>query len=223
MALAIDASSPAAVVNNAGLAALTTASFSPPANSLIVVIASADDNTTPCSASISDNQSNVYSLRARSNANGTAEVWTYYTPTALTGLTVTATFTNAWNFTNSGLLQVLVFTGAQSTQPGAATTAIGATSTTITPQTTGSYMVGVYTATDVGSNSSAYDSNTTLLQSVNSSGGGFTLTAFRSTATTPSLNSAIYGLATNLATQEDFALVEILATPIFAAAPYFRA
>lgn len=225
MALAIDGSSPTPISGNAATG-MTTASFNPPANSLIVVLASADDGTTPCTANISDNQSHTYTRYARSNSNGTSEVWGFYTSSALTGLTITAQFTNGWNSANTGILSVLVFTGASSTQPGATNTT-NAHSLALTPNTTGSYIVGSYTSAHTSVNASPLDSNTTIVKTVNGGGGGYTITGFRSTSTTSSFASTSYGISNAGQTLEDIVAVEILSsdfresTPVAASAQYW--
>jgi hypothetical protein len=210
VALAIDTLNSDLVIANAGAAPLVADPINPAANSLILVIVSADDNVTPCTAAISDNQSHTYTRHVRSNTNGTTEVWSYYTTTALTGLVVTATFTNAWNSNNTGLLCVQVVTGATNAQPGTINSATTNT-VSITPQATGSYIFGAYCSTDTSALATALDANTTIIQSVNGGAGGFALSAFRSSNTTASLSSTTYGTDSSRGATQDIVAVEILA------------
>jgi hypothetical protein len=210
MAIAIDAVNFENLVGNAGAGPFVMDPINPAANSLIVVIIAVDYISNPCTATVSDNQSHTYTRHARSNTNGDTEIWSYYTTSALTNLSVTVTFTNAWNSTNTGAVYELVFTGAQGIQPGTTNSATSNT-VSITPQATGSYIVGGYISADTPTTPTALNANTTILQSVNGGTGNFTLASFRSTSTTASLSTVSYGTSASIGTQQDIVAVEILA------------
>lgn len=135
MALAIDASTPAGK-GVAPATSITSNTFSPPANSVIIVLIAAGGGSASVQSvsSMTDNLGGHLSWAlitgARSNTNnvgnlgGSAEVWYASCPSAQTNMTVTANFavtTGATASPDSAILP-LVFTGAKTTQTGAAAT-----------------------------------------------------------------------------------------------------
>lgn len=132
MAIDIHVSSPAGV-NRAfiGSGALTTATFSPPAGSLLVAVVSAEDAVTLANSGTA----RTWTKRVGGALAGTS-IWTAPNPTALTNITVTAT-------TAGGGLKVYVVTGQHTTSP------IGTTGTGDT--TVNNATVTGYTSTAAGS------------------------------------------------------------------------
>lgn len=127
MALALDASTPAAVNVAINATAPVTASFTPPSGALLVAFVSMDgpQTGTPQTMSSVTGGSLTWTLWKRSNAQhnpnlgGTAEVWWATIPSSAS-MTVTAhpaVTTHA-----GGLLYVGVFTGAATSITGAAST-----------------------------------------------------------------------------------------------------
>ncbi len=135
MALAIDASTP-----NLKLVPITGTSvasnvFSPPANSVIVLMV-VTINPSGAVASVSSVTDSLGSHLtwalipgARSNTNssgnlgGTCEIWYASCPNAQTNMTVTPTYTNPAGAGNGeGFVLPIVFTGAATTQNGAVAT-----------------------------------------------------------------------------------------------------
>lgn len=147
MAIQEDSSAPAAVTSNtSGVTSLTTAQFSPPADSLIVAMAS-DHAGNSGSVTFSDstgggNWTAVTVLTSTGSGTGTSAVGVKYFASPETNMTVTASFVSGHH------LVVKVLTGAASDQSGAATATKDITSSTtafnqsITTTTTGSYVYG---------------------------------------------------------------------------------
>lgn len=156
MALAIDASSPATATqsNGAGAAALASASFTPPASSLLVVLWSADSATAtnPSTPTITDSLGAplTYTLRqwasrvdtSPNQVEGQVAIWTAPVTTSA-AMTVTVTNqTNVGGTANDAALRILVMT--DTTQP---TVGVSGKSNAIT----GSSATSTYTATQTGS------------------------------------------------------------------------
>lgn len=138
MALAIDASSPAiATQTNGATATVTTASFTPPLNSILLVswsgntASGADPGSTP---TVTDNRGTplTYGQAAWShrsdtpNADGQAAIWTAHV-TSSAAMTVTVTNT-ASSGNRHAALKVYVITGADTSDIDGATGKAGSTS-----------------------------------------------------------------------------------------------
>ena len=135
MALAIDASTP-----NLKLVPITGTSvasnvFSPPANSVIVLMvvtigpSSSASSVSAVTDSLGTHLTWALIPGARSNTNssgnlgGTCEIWYASCPNAQTNMTVTPTYTNPAGAGNGeGFVLPIVFTGAATTQNGAVAT-----------------------------------------------------------------------------------------------------
>lgn len=151
MALAIDASSPATAVNTSFSATLTvtTASFTPPANSLLVVLWSADEPTGPAGTpSITDSRGTplTYTLQQFCHGGsptpsnpGQAAIWTAPVPTS-SAMTITVTNNVTVNGFDSALRVLVITDGGQPT--------VGTSSKN---SATGTSMAMTYTATQTGS------------------------------------------------------------------------
>lgn len=175
MGLAEDASSPA-VATITGSGAVTTASFSPPAGSLLVAMA--------CSAFATSGNSTVVTLSdsgghtwtqavleqdarsASNNSGGTVGIWWTYLSTAPGAMTVSM---SATNMGGGASLCVKVITGAASTQNGAtahsefgATTNTTTGSTAITTTKAGSIVYGVVDDGEAGSTFTANAATTVI-------------------------------------------------------------
>lgn len=154
MALAIDPSTPAlASSNNAAVSQTsTTASFTPPANSLLVAMATGDtfNASTNPTVSITDNLGThlTYTQRVLSNstdtpaAGGGAAIWTAPVVTSA-AMTVSLTW-NAVSGTGDNGLQVMVITD------GGNLPTVG-TNGKASSATAGTTMAASYTATATGS------------------------------------------------------------------------
>lgn len=167
MALALHASTPAPTTWGMNTATATTASFSPPASSVIFIVVSTSMGASGSQqiSSVTDNLATHLAWAQLKSAGGTAaianppesaswdgevEVWWAVCASAQTAMTVTVTL-NAPSFnvsgTAAGLLSALVFSGAASTQNGAVATtgtssASGAPSRTLTTAGSGSLCYG---------------------------------------------------------------------------------
>lgn len=135
MALAIDASTPALKKVPVTGTSVASNTFSPPANSVIVLVVVTIGPSTAASSvsSVTDSLGSHLTWAlitgARSNTNntgnlgGTCEVWYASCPSAQTNMTVTPTYTNpAGAGDNEGFVLPIVFTGADTTQNGAVAT-----------------------------------------------------------------------------------------------------
>lgn len=151
MAITEDASTPVIVVGTSATS-LTTASFSPPANSLLLAVVGVGwGNTVPTGATVTDSGGHTWTVAATaagtvSGTGGLAKIAYTYLSSAPGSITVTATFTN---LSGGSMLAVRVLTGAASSQAGAGSkTLVGVTNSTvgtvsITTTTTNSLVYGI--------------------------------------------------------------------------------
>lgn len=160
MALAIDASTPAIAAGAANATSITSAAFSPPASSVIVVCVLADGagNTVQSVSSMTDNLGSHLSwakMVAGSESNaalgGCTEIWYAACASAQTSMTVTASFAHATAGTHSpdSAILPIVFTGAASTQNGATNAFVpaspavaGLPTLNVTTTANGSWVIG---------------------------------------------------------------------------------
>jgi hypothetical protein len=134
-ALALHASSNSATLSGSAVTTVTSAPFSPPAGSVIVVAVAILAQGAATGTVTSTGTALTWALLRRDNGGGfgMAEVWWAYNASAQSGITVTDTFSPA-TFASAGswgLMRTLVFTGAAAAQAGA--TAIRNNSATATP------------------------------------------------------------------------------------------
>lgn len=159
MPLTIDASTPNFKDVPISGTSVASNTFSPPANSVIVlvviVVGSSTISTSVSSVtdSLGSHLSWALITGARCNTNntgnlgGTCEVWYASCPSAQTNMTVTPTYTNPAGAGNSeGIVLPIVFTGADTTQNGATATdpQTGAAlpSKAVTTTRSGSWVIG---------------------------------------------------------------------------------
>lgn len=183
MAIVLDASTPARFfLSNAGAGVQngTSASFTPPANSLLRCSASL--NTNPAAAPTYSVPTNTGSgigiwrlVKSQTNAaGGAAAIWEAQVGASPTAITVTVSISGtgfAGSVANDGSGWVDVWTGANSSQVGAATAGNTSTSTSISPTLTttqtGSQVHGVavdWSATGAPTSSDAISSYHTIGQ-----------------------------------------------------------
>jgi hypothetical protein len=225
--IAEDASTPAVLQVATGTTGTgTTASFSPPAGSLVVVTvvvayASNSAGTTGASTPLScaDSLSNSYALGVFVNPyvpSGSflfnTAIFTYYYASAPGSVTVTVTNSN----TSSADLDVCarVLTGAAASQAGAATAALNGALTETSPQPSGSITTTttgswVYVAGGIGS----YDGPVVLSGTTQidyRTGLNRTLVAGRKTAATVTPGAVTVGWTTGFSEIPQWAALEIL-------------
>lgn len=209
-----DASAPAAVTGTG--ATRTTASFSPPAGTLLVAIGAWTWTTAAAmTATFTDSGSHTWTSGVLSNSASFPECaaisYTYLT-TAPGAITVTATGTGTG--TAASALAVKVCVGAAPTQTGASGSAhaTNTCSLAVTPTRLGSMVYGA--ACDGGSAAvlSAL-ANSSQLAQINDAATGTTDGLFKSAAPVSAAGSATYGFTT-LATGDGIvtALLEIVPT-----------
>lgn len=150
MAIVVDASTPVAVSGNAD--PWTTASFSPPADSLLVVCVMADGTTNhTITPSSTGPPALTFTERARRNAgesgaqNGLAVVYT--APVTSSGSRTVSVTTSAGDTQDNGGVKVWVLTGANIVTPVGASGEGSSTTNNITPTvltttTDGSLVIG---------------------------------------------------------------------------------
>ena len=201
MAIAIDASSPA-VVTGVTSGALTTASFSPPAGSVLVVLTGIGWSGGSPGINITDSQS-LSGWFLASSAIGTGNntvsaVFAVALPTAPGAMTVTNTYTNV-GATGGTFMRVLVLTGANATQTATTGHAVvNGTSSTASGQITlsttqaGSMLYGL-SVDGVSNTTFTALGTTTQLGSTFSSAGNFTMGAWQSANPTVTPGSSVYG------------------------------
>jgi len=162
MALAIDASTPAATsISNSGTTT-ASASFSPPASSVIFVFFAMVGATGVTAQSVNSLTDSLGShlgwalftgsrdnIRSGTTLDGDTEVWWASCPSAQTNMTITATYAIANGNASgnpAGIMQIVVFTGAATTQNGAASirnsTASATPSQTLVTSTNNSWVFG---------------------------------------------------------------------------------
>jgi hypothetical protein len=227
--IAEDSSAPAAV--HSATTSGTTASFSPPANSLLVVMVAVDGTAgTATTVAVSDSGSHTWTLKKRQNTTtssapvvgGSAEVWECQLTTAPGSITVTASWST--NGSAGGNVVTKVLTGAATDQSTAATGGTGggsvAPTATLTPTQVGSHIYGA--CLDYATNASlTANSNSTLIDQFLDVSNGDTWAAFKGSADTTSLTSTAYGF-TNANSAFNTAAVEILAATSAPAMVFLR-
>ena len=222
MALVEDASAPApltSITGGPGPTGVTTASFNPPAGSLILMVITSDATNVgnSATATVTDSLGNTFTPQVQVSASvtGYAGIFTKYLASAQTGYSVTVVLNSAQmqtaTFSAGYIFQTFVITGANTVQNGSSVsgTGSGALSLTTTPTVLGSYMYG---STNDFSNGITFAPNaaTTLKNSTltGTGSGNDAWAIFRSTNSTSSLTGQTFGF-TN-ADQHAIALYEVM-------------
>lgn len=215
MALALDGSTPTPTSAAGQGASITTGSFTPPANSLLVVFAGMGWTASANSAvmGISDSGSHTWSVIGsaigQDNNGGGVKGWLTYFAASPGAITVTVT-TSGFGTGSGGVFVVpLVFTGAASDQTGAAVATVvspsgntGSTSATVSVITTrpGSWVWGI---SDDSNNNTTWTANGNSVLYNNDSSApsdGVTMTAFKGASTTGTPGSTVFGGTWGVAT-----------------------
>ena len=223
MAITEDASTPSpATGSDAGSSTpstrtVTSASFSPPANSLMVALVGGGwGNGSAMAASVTDSVSGSWTAGpaavGSSGAKGIAAIFYRYLSSAPGSMTVTASITNTCG---GRFLAVRVLNGAASTQTGAgSSTAVNSTATTsgtvsVTTTVTGSQVYGM--ADDCGINAT-YTANgsTTIISDFNDTADTVRLVGWKATSTTGSPGATTLGGTWGSSTTNNIAALEIL-------------
>jgi hypothetical protein len=203
VALAIDASSPATVnQTTTSQATATTASFTPPANSLLVVLWSGDTQTIGTAPTITDNLGAhlTYTLAQwQSTVSGQAAIWTAPVGSSA-AMTVTVTNNDTGTFKDAALKVAVLTDGGQPTV-GTSSKGTGPTSTTIpmayTATVTGSWGFAVISDWDAAATQSG-GTGTTLISTGTTSDinwGQFRRTTADGVASSTTTINATYSVA----------------------------
>src|SRR6266540_2781550 len=218
MPITEDASAPATVTSSTNVA--TTASFTPAANSLLVAIANAGNNTGvgTITCPVTDSLGSTWTLLKRTNTDpvngaGSTEVWAMDAGASPAARTVTATGTGGANAVGTSLC-VKVLTGAKPVASVLGTSANpnGGNNYTIalTTTTTGSLVVGglsrITSAVTLTANGS-----TTAWQSVSDGTNTETYGAWRALNLTGTPGADTYGYTNAAAAAQVLVAVELLA------------
>jgi len=196
-----DASTPTAVTATG--TSVTTASFTPPAGSLMVAIVSVGNasGSGTQTGSVTDSQTGTWALVKRQSGSGTAcsEIWTR----TATGGSLTVTLTG----TSSGVQLAVRVTNGTGTGAiaGSAPTAYQAA---ITTTTTGSLVYGAV-ADEVGAVTLAANGSTSNIKATSDGTNGETYGAFKAAATTGTPGSITLGYSTTASNAAQIVLVEI--------------
>lgn len=225
MAVSEDGSTPAVATTAGGSTAtsLTTASFSPPSNTVLVALCIINWSTYPGvvpNITVSDTASGTWTAGPVVTLASSGAKAAMFTRPAVSGPgSITCTMSRGANNTAAELmLAVRVCDGAKTSGPqGANNTASGVgsgagthVSATITPNSSGSlvYVVGGY----ANNNSNAVITGTSTIQSSSDSTDGGTLLTGKSSATTTGGVAQEYGWTANITSGEGriAAVLEIL-------------
>jgi hypothetical protein len=213
VALALAASP--AVVSGSGTT-VTTASYTPTANSLLVALVAVGNppgTATATTGAVTDSLGSTWTMKRRQNGTsgvGSAEVWMLDIGASPAARTITLTGSKS-----GVLLAVLCITGAQSVASQTGATAVSATTNantiSITPTATGSYIVGVASETVVNYAMVAATS-TTVVGALNDASNGGAYGAWRSTNTTTVTTAQTYGVTPAPTNETEKVAVEVLAS-----------
>lgn len=221
MAIAEHASTPAPVPTSPGTGTgnATTASFSPPASSLLLAMVAGGYGSSTTGVTVTDSGAHTWTVGAVATGTGTnkgvSKIYYCYLPAGATSITVTAAYTG---LSGGRLLDVRVLTGTASDQSTAANasnvraTASTAGTLSVTPTTEDSRVYGISEDPDTAATYTA-NGSTTLLTNYNNTTDGVRLVSWRATATTGSLDvgsPATFGGTWGSAQTSNVAAFEVL-------------
>lgn len=205
MTVAQDASTPASV-NNTTTAALTCASFTPPAGALILALVSIGNSSgaaTAITGSVSDNLGTHLNWtmlnRLNTSSDGSVECWIADVVTSA-AMTVTLTKTGG-TICKGSLLSPMVITGAANVagQNGAKPTTSGTIGgISITPTKIGSYLACVLSA-NASSTARTALANSTFIGTAQDATNGETYNALKLTTLSLSTAAVTIGASTTIA------------------------
>lgn len=201
MAITEDASTPAVATGTGSTTTITSAAFTPPANSLLVALVGGGWGTSGnTGATISDSVGGTWtvgpSAANTASPGGIAKIFTRQLSSAPGSMTVTATFTN---LSAGRILAVRVLNGAAATQTGAGTgsqvnsTATSAGTVSVTTTVANSVVYGI---SDDANNNDTYTVNTatTALSTFNDPSPDLvTMVAWKSTNPTSTPGATTFG------------------------------
>lgn len=209
MAIAKDASSPANKTQTT-TAALVTASFTPPAGSLIVAACVTGNSSSGVqSGTISDSLSGSWATDKTSNTSGSGMVAVVRRTTATSGAAMTVTWTPSGTTGKGTQITVTVLTGASASPLGHNAGATNAGNASLTPTGAGNYVVGCVCSNPAGV-ALAMQGGCTADLSTNDATNGETYGTFHLSALTVSTTPITVGYTNSLAAGQ-FAAVEYLA------------
>ncbi|MDF3280929.1 hypothetical protein [Gordonia sp. N1V] len=214
MTISVDATnSPSAVTSNSSNPVLTTASFTPQSQTLVVAVVCTATSASNPTSTVVDSAGNSFTLLVRSNNGGAGgadgvEVWCRYYATAPGSITVKATTANS---THGGEMSVKSVLGASPVQSGVTVANYAASTAAATPAAT-SLVFGGVTDWSAANTLSSPTAATTSLSHLGTSAGD-DLYTFQGSC---SGSSTTYGYtgASNGMTYVTIGLAEIQAAPV---------
>jgi hypothetical protein len=219
MAITEDASTPVLVSNTSVVGTLTTASFSPPANSLLVAIVACYSSGSNGAITVTDSGTHTWTKKLELVAHVTVAIWECQLTTAPGSITASGAYSN-----NAGdeFLSVRVLKGAATNQTGAATATNSVTSATtadtysVTTTQIGSVVYGI---ADNYNNSSAFTPNaaTTVYDTMTDVPNGSYLAGWKSTTATTSPGATTFGGTWGSSCTQGNVALEILPASAFIA------
>ncbi len=216
MALAIDASSPAAA--QGATATTTTASFTPPANAAYVafVAADADSGASDEACTVTDSSGMTWTLARRHNGapGAVAEVWSAYSASAPGSITVSVTDNKG---SVAKRLFVRVYTGADTTVIGASN---GTNANSLNYTSTAANSWGWSVGLDNNTSAPVAGSNQTIEDSTTNIGVGDDVWTVKQNATTATPGSTVTMNVTTPGGALHHVAVEILAATAAASIPW---
>lgn len=227
MSVTTDASSPASVTATGRPASIVTASFTPPANTMLCALCAVGWNASALAAvTVSDSGSHAWTKKSEIGTNsvngGLASIWTIPVMSTSPGaITVTMAITG-WASSGGGVsLDLLVLNGAATSQAGAATGSgqdtVGSTNAAVSVTTTA---VGsrVYGVTDISGGAATWTaaSGTGQDRQFNDTTDGATIADWISIPSTGTVTpgAASYGGTLSVVDSWNTAALEILAAPV---------
>jgi hypothetical protein len=228
VALALDASSPALVTATA--TTVVTASFTAPANALLVAFINYDTTaSTAVDQTVTDSGGLTWTLKGRKSSNtgstggtgtsGGAEIWWAQT-TSSTARTVTATQTGS--LTHKLLVKVFTDTGVPSTGAVAGTSSgtVQLPSASLTTTAPNSWVWSCNTDWNAGALGTAGSGQTLTTTDESQSASLITTHVWRQTATTPSSGTVVTNNQTAPTQIYNMLIVEVLANSSGGVAPW---
>lgn len=226
MAISLDASTPAAVSTSA-TTALSTAAFSPPANSLLVALVGLGSASGALTPTVTLSGATFTAITENtSSGNGEAGIW-YSLVGGIAPGSITITATQVGTATGDiKALAVLVLTGTDLTNPigakiNARQVGAGSGELALTTTTVGSYVVGVVTDDIAQTGPSTPDANTLTVGTFVPATNANRVTLFKPAALVTTPGSTTYGYPSYTSTDAGvIAIAEILPPGTAAAISY---
>jgi hypothetical protein len=220
MAITEDGSTPAVVSNSNLVSTLTTASFSPPANSLLVAIVGCYSSGSNGAITVTDSGGHTWTKKLEAVAHITTAIWECQLTTAPGSITVSGAYSN-----NAGdeFLAVRVLNGAATSQTGAGTATHTVTSATtadtysLTTTQTNSVVYGIAFNYSTSSGFTPNAATTAITPALVDTPNGANELAWKSTSATTTPGATTFGGTWGSSCTQGNVALEILPAAVAAA------